>query len=261
MAKSGKKANRSPNQLQSQNIVTSPEISPVDSSRPLPPPIEAAAPNNAPTMAIPRPVDGLTNADRKLARFLARHKIGKRAFENTPKIEPILNRAIGGRQRAIETLKFSKDPSAIQLLAFCAPLDWNTRQDVPFEALCLAAEVDPTKILGAVILAARDVSRAEAALITVREHPEVVEATANFAKLPDYEKDREMFHKAAGWLPTPKGSNINVNIFDPKPSVDSEDPDDDGPITLEGIFGSDPREIETLGERRRILLESGKPEK
>jgi hypothetical protein len=120
----------------------------------------------------------------------------------------------------------------------------------------MAAGVDPTTIAGALVLAARDVSRLESSLITLDKHPDVVRATAFYAGLPDNSKDREMFHKAAvvGWLPQPKGSSINVNVFDPK-QVSSDDEDEDGVPTLEGVFGSDPMEIENWGERRRLLTQ------
>jgi len=211
-------------------------------------------------MTIPKPDDGMSCSERVIIKFLNRYKIGKRAYELSPKISPILERAIGGRQRAIETLKFSANPEAKKLLEFCERLSWSTRDQIPIEALCLCAEVDPTRILGAIVLAARDVSRAESSLITLQEHPNMVRATAWFGQsLADASKDREMFHKAAvvGWLPTPKGSSINVNVFDPK-QVSGDDEDDDGVPTLEGVFGSDPREIENWGEDRRKLLEAGK---
>ena len=259
MEKSGKKVSRSRNQKPLKNIVNFPQTSQADSSKPLPQRKEAQPPVRPKDMAIPKPSDGLTASKKKLMRFLGNHKIGKRAFEMSAKIDPILNRTIGGRLRAIETLKFSKDPAAIRLLEFCEKLDWNTRQELPIEAFCIAAGVDPTQILGAIILAARDVSRAESALITMREHPDVVEATAVFAKNgPDNAKDREMFHKAAGWLPTPKGSNINVNVFDPKKDVEGSE-DDEGP-DIDGVFGTDVMEIENWGNDRQKLLANGKKE-
>jgi hypothetical protein len=207
-------------------------------------------------MTIPAPADGMTCSERVVTKFLSRYKIGKRAYEMSAKIGDVIYRAIGGRQRAIETLKFSKNPDAQKLLAFCERLAWGTRETIPIEALCLAAGVDPTTIAGALVLAARDVSRLESSLITLDKHPDVVRATAFYAGLPDNSKDREMFHKAAvvGWLPTPKGSSVNVNVFDPR-QAPSEDEDDDGVPTLEGVFGSDPMEIENWGERRRLLTQ------
>ena len=105
-------------------------------------------------------------------------------------------------------------------------------------------------------MAARDVSRMESALVTMREHPSVVQATADFGKASEFaSKDREMFHKAVGWLPASKGSSVNVNVFDPK-HVSGEEEEEDGVPTLEGVFGSDPMEIEEWGERRRLLTQN-----
>jgi hypothetical protein len=252
MAKSSSGATRSRNPRPSKSTENSPGMPPDAFRPPSAPPIVA-------DMAVPAPHDGLTDAERQLTKFLNRYKIGKRAYEMCAKIGDVIYRAIGGRQRAIETLKFSKNPDAQKLLQFCEKLSWGTRDKIPIEALCLAAEVDPTTIAGALVLAARDVSRLESSLITLDKHPDVVRATAFYAGTADGSKDREMFHKAAvvGWLPTPKGSSINVNVFDPKQVAEDGD-DDDGVPTLEGVFGSDPREIEDWGEGRRKLIEAGK---
>jgi hypothetical protein len=40
--------------------------------------------------------------------------------------------------------------------------------------------------------------------------------------------------------------------------VAGSEEEDDGTPTLEGVFGSDPMEIENWGEERRKLLEAGK---
>ena len=254
MEKSGEKATRSRNPKQRKNIVNFPPISQAGFSKPSTPPIETVPSE----MGIPAPVDGQTASEKKLMKFLGRYKIGKRSYELSAKIGDVIYRAIGGKNRAIETLKFSKNPQAVKLLEFCERLSWSTRDSIPIEALCLCAGVDPTTIAGALVLAARDVSRMESALITMREHPNMVQATAHWGQMfADNAKDREMFHKATGWLPASKGSSVNVNVFDPKQVAGSEE-EDDGTPTLEGVFGSDPMEIENWGEERRKLLEAGK---
>lgn len=219
----------------------------------------SSAPSNRPdAMQIPEPKGEGTPSEQNLQKFLDRHHIGIRAWRSCPKITDVITRAIGSRQRAIETLKFSSDESAQRLLAFCERLAWGTRETIPLEALCLAAGVSITTIAGALVMAARDVSRMHSALITLREHPSVVEATAKFArKSAANSKDREMMHKMAivGALPTPKGSNINLNFG----AGQSQDEDgEDGAPSLEGVFGQDPMEIENWGEHRRKLLEAGK---
>lgn len=247
MEKSGKKATHSRSRKPRKNIVTFPATPPDDSKQP----------STAPEMAVPDTRSTSTTADAYLSRFLTQYKIGKRQLENCPKIEDRLRKVIGGRLRAIETLKFSQHPDARKLLEFCQRIKFANREKVPFEAMCLAAGVDVVTIWGALILAARDVSRAESALITMTEHPDVVRATVDFAKGSLLaSKDREMVHKAVGWLPTPKGSNINVNVFDPH--KDSAEGDDGEGQSLDDVFGSDPMEIEGWGNDRRKLLEAGK---
>jgi hypothetical protein len=257
MEKSGDKATPSPNLKRRKNIVTFPATNPDASPKPSPPPSETPAPD---------PQIGLTAAHKALMKFLGRYKIGIRRYETCAKIGDVVLRGIGSRQRAFETLKFSKHPDAQRLLLFCSRLGLAARTNLPLEALCLAAGVDPIAIAGALVTSARDLSRMESALVTMREHPNMVEATARWGQMfADNAKDREMMHKAVGWLPTPKGSRINVNLFDPKLGVrsddgreDDDDELDDGVPTLEGVVGSDPMEIENWGERRRALLEAGK---
>jgi hypothetical protein len=245
MEKSGEKATRYRSRKPRKNIVTFPPLP--DASSKL---------STAPEMVVPDTRSTSTTADAYLSRFLTQYKIGKRQLENCPKIEEKLRKVIGGRLRAIETLKFSPHPDAKKLLEFCQRIKFANREKVPFEAMCLAAGVDVVTIWGALILAARDVSRAESALITMMEHPEVVQATVDFAKKSEFaSKDREMVHKAVGWLPTPKGSNINVNVFDPHKEAE-EDGGEDGAPDLDDIFGSNPMEIEGWGNDRRKLLEA-----
>lgn len=264
MEKSGEKATRYRSRKAKKNIVNFPSSQQDDSSKP------STAPA-APEMTVPDPRSGSSTAEAYLTRFMAQHKITKRNLENCPKIEDSLKRAIGGRLRAIETLKFSQHPDAKKLLEFCQRIKFANRDKVPFEAMCLAAGVDVMTIFGALILAARDVSRAESALITMTEHPNVVRATVDDAtqRVPILDKNanlvgyapasakaQEMVHKAVGWLPTPKGSNINVNVFDPH--KDTEEGGDDEGQSLDDVFGSNPMEIEDWGNDRRKLLEAGK---
>lgn len=220
-------------------------------------------------MTIPSPVEG-TVSEVVLRKFLARYKVGIREFELTPKINDIVHECIGGRFRAIETLKFSSNPSARALLEFCSKFSPDKINSLPIEALCLAAKVEVATIAGALIMASRDVWKMKSALNTMRLHPQIVEETAFNATrqvlknsegvvtgiIAGSEKAQEMFHKAVGWLPTPKGSSVNVNVFDPHKSA--EDDDDSEAPSLDAVFDNDPREIENWGDSRRKLLESGK---
>jgi hypothetical protein len=190
-------------------------------------------------------------------KFLRDHRAKREDYENCAKIEPLLRRTIGPRLKVMETLKFSSDPSARSLLDKYLAIPPTVRCQLPIEAICLAARVDPTQILGCLILAARDASRAESALKTAMEHPAVIDSTVRSAKLigPDGVKDREMMHKAVGWLPTPKGSVYNFNMGNKQAS---EEDDDSPPTDIDQVFGHDPKEIEDWSDNRRKLLEAPK---
>jgi hypothetical protein len=195
------------------------------------------------------------DVEQKLKKFLIRYKVKFRDYEICPKISDIIRECIGGRIQAYETLKFSSHPSAKTLLEFSQKINVASLMAIPIEAVILAAGVEVHVIAGALVMAARDESKMKAALITMREHPEVVKMTAEVARMktPHASKDREMMHKAVGWLPSPKGSSVNVNVFDKSRDVDGEDEDD--AVSIEGVFDSDPKQLENWGESRRRLLD------
>lgn len=123
---------------------------------------------------------------------------------------------------AAQLLGMSDSPEAVAWMKVwnTPELDQMDHNMLPLEAYCLAAKVSPSTISDIVL--AMKVRRAQARSVakTAARHPDVVEKTIDFAMLPGGEKDREMVHKAAGWLPTPKGAVTNVNVHQ-KTTVDA----------------------------------------
>ena len=215
----------------------------------------------------------LTEAEVRLNKFLHKRSLSKRDYDLAPKIEDLARKVVGDRARIFDTLKFSSDPQARAFLEFvwgCRP---ETRDRIPLEALCLAAKIHPLQLLGALVAGARDTSRMESALKTMIAHPEVVDRTIQAATEREpvmmngvvvghthgSVKDRELVHKAVGWLPSPKGSSINVNLFgDQGHRLQEPTEEDDGESLMDSVFGHDAREIENWGESRRRLLEAPK---
>jgi hypothetical protein len=87
----------------------------------------------------------------------------------------------------------------------------NQRELVPIEAYCLAVGVNSTDILETIVRAIASVSRQASAAIASANHPAVVEKTVEMALTDEGIEDRTTLHKAVGFLPTPKGSQITVN--------------------------------------------------
>ena len=94
--------------------------------------------------------------------------------------------------------------------AYCAlsPREINTHTP---EQLCEECGVKPDVLWGAFQCALFKYSHAEAAVITAVNMPVVMEATVKNAKTKWGSKDREMFHKGTGFLPTPKGGGIHID--------------------------------------------------
>lgn len=77
------------------------------------------------------------------------------------------------------------------------------------EQVCDLAGIKPADLFGSVCRKLWEVSSNEASMITAIHHPIIIEKTAKFAAQKGNVRDREMFHKATGFLPSPKGITIN----------------------------------------------------
>lgn len=79
------------------------------------------------------------------------------------------------------------------------------------ETLCDLSGVKPADLFGSVCGQVWASSQREASMLIAINHPRIIEKTAKFALSPKGVKDREMFHKGTGFLPTPKGAHISIN--------------------------------------------------
>lgn len=214
---------------------------------------------------IPKPV--VENAN---SRALRRMGITNKALSRCAEISPMLDRCFASEKsgtgtasnkRVISYLRFSEDPAIKAIVATYDRASTCDRDNVPFEALCIKAKVNPVTVLGAAILSARNLSAQESALTTIIEHPEVVRQTLFFAKtLAGATKDREMAHQAVGWLPTAKGISMNVNLMGGNPQLASaeQNEDDDDDEAFNKAFPSLNGKIEDWNTSRQKLLERGR---
>lgn len=87
-----------------------------------------------------------------------------------------------------------------------------TPGDLPFlsvEALCVAAEVDPAKLLAQIIETAVDNGRRASLLIAAIKMPKIVERTAEIALTPGGGQERKMLLQHSEFLPLPKTTVVN----------------------------------------------------
>lgn len=114
----------------------------------------------------------------------------------------------------INYLRRSDDEDIIELLDVFDALPKKDQCTIMPEQLCDLAKIKPSQLFGAVSGALYEFGENEARLITAVNFAPVVERVAKVAKGNGQfaSKEREMFLKSTGYLPTPKNPGINVDM-------------------------------------------------
>ena len=196
------------------------------------------------------------NDPKDTVRVLRRLKVSQRSVEQCPKISEMLIRVLKTREAVIDTMRFSEHPCAIDFLKTWDRISKSDRDLVPFEAVCLKSQVRPHELLGAILMASKDIKARESALVAITSHPDTVRATAFYAGLADNHADRKMMHDMVGALPTAKGTNIVVNLAGGNPQLSAPEQDDEE--SFMEAFPSVNQELEGWSENRRRMLGDGK---
>jgi hypothetical protein len=124
----------------------------------------------------------------------------------SPKIEPMLKKS-GMLEKVWDYLETSTDEMARKLIAQRYKLKTKTeRAAVPFEAFCIAAELDTKRVLGMIVAEVYSQSQQAAELMAASAQPDVVQATIDRAVEPGGTKEREMLHKHSRFVPVPQTS-------------------------------------------------------
>jgi hypothetical protein len=126
----------------------------------------------------------------------------------SPDLNELFAMMSGGVEFAITAMRYSCDRDIETFLAkWDNARQWD-KQKIPIQGWALAAGLDPTRFLGAVMLAIRDYSADQVKLIAMCEHPEIMKARVANAKRPDGQKDRDAIDLMLGALPLPKGATF-----------------------------------------------------
>lgn len=209
--------------------------------------------NSSPTKTSSRPpkVTGLIRKDAALRRL----EITPAELAQVPEITSILKSSFKNTKAAIQSIRFSNETAAIEFLKVYDELPVGDREYISIEAICLKAAVSPAALLGATFLACKTIRGQESALIAVNAHPQILKDTIQFASLPGGDRDRKMLHEAVGFLPTPKGGSINVNLLGGVPQFKNPEhhiePDEEN---FEELFPSISRSLEDWSNDRKRLL-------
>ena len=171
----------------------------------------------------------------------------------------------GNPRQAVDDLRFSMDPVAVKFIETWDAIPKGDRPSLSIEAVCLKAQVSPQEFLGHVFLMRQSLSKAESSLVAVSAFPDVVRdmvSSASLLGLPGA-ADRKMLaqHHAIGFLPSPKGATVSVNLFGGEASFkgdEDEDPDDPEFAGFDDAFAGGNKELDQWNNNRRLLLESGK---
>jgi len=85
------------------------------------------------------------------------------------------------------------------------------KSKLKLEALCETAGIPSSEFLGSTIAAIYSRNVDIGKMIAAASHPKVVEATVENAQTRNGFMDRKMMHDHMGFLPLPKGMNINID--------------------------------------------------
>jgi hypothetical protein len=150
------------------------------------------------------------------ARLLKRLGTSPEAIRSLPQITPFLEHELGSylpRPRILTLLRLSESEEAKKfLLAYDSPRLDAVRDELPLEAFCAIAQVNPNRlleILGGLIIRT---GAQKSAIIAALHHPEIVEATVGYALTQDGIQDRNTMHKAVGFTPQPKGAQTTITV-------------------------------------------------
>jgi hypothetical protein len=213
---------------------------------------------------------------------LMRLGVDPEELESSPQITDMLTRTFGKfyRNPTIAYLKASGTPEAKDFLKVWREIPKGDSPRISLEAVCIAAQVNPLTILGAILHAAKNLKAQESALRAIVAHPDVVQATIDSAtkgtplviagKVQVGEDGKpiligggdvtaqKIMHEAIGFLPTKQGSQLTVNLLGGSKAKDDDEGTDDADAAFDEAFGS-PSEIagqlEKWGEQRRQLTD------
>lgn len=180
------------------------------------------------------------------------------ALRGAPDISGMLKQASGGLKATLEAMRFSHDINVITFLEKFDEIPEIDRKSLSWEAIALAAHVDPTYLLGGAILALQAHSANTVKIIALSHHPEMMRKRVEFGQLPGGVRDRDALDTGLGFLPTSKGATFIINPGNAsKAKEDPEDPEDEREGDLDHLFPSLSHTQSTLVPAKARLLESG----
>jgi len=131
-----------------------------------------------------------TSAARK-ARALRKLGVSADRLASAPQITPLLKDIRGGLKAVLGAMRSSQDPVVECFLAKHDSLGVWARENTCWEAIALAAGIDPAHLLGVALLAWREHTVTIGEFIAISHAPELMRKRIEYAMLPDGWRDRD----------------------------------------------------------------------
>src|ERR1700677_409476 len=183
-------------------------------------------------LPVPKPAAQEKRAEQALKRL----KIKPEVLATSPSITPLLKSTIkGGLKAALDAMRFSiEDPKIKSFLKVYDRIPIGDQKRVPWEAIAIAAKINPKHLVGAIQFAIENHCRNRSRFIAVSNHPDVTEARVKYAMMANGEKDRNALDIMNGALAAPKGTTLigkQVAVYNAGGGgKNKNDDDDDAPI-------------------------------
>lgn len=102
------------------------------------------------------------------------------------------------------------NPDMAKVIKVYKALPAKERNAIMPEQLCDQCNLLPADLFGAVCKELWRTSAGASSIIAATATPDVIGATAFYARHPEFSKDRELFLRATGMLPDKKGASVNI---------------------------------------------------
>ena len=135
-------------------------------------------------------------------------------LETRPPLSPNADKVVRaiGRATFLDYAREAKHEGVIKMIEVYDGLSPRDKSRAKITDLCGAGGLSFAELLGEVAAISFTQSADLSTLIAAVNHPKVVQATVKHAMKFEGDKDREMLHKHANFIPTPKGSNTIVQF-------------------------------------------------
>jgi hypothetical protein len=154
------------------------------------------------------------------APALRRLHVSREELEQAPQITPLLKMANGGLKQVFSAMRLSQEEVIRTFLRRYDAIPAGDRSHLSVEAVALAAGVDMSTLMGAIMFALERQAVSTVKMIAMTAHPKITLARVKYAQRASGERDRTAMDTAMGFLPSPKGPTfIGKAVFGSGKSV------------------------------------------